>query len=77
MQQGNTRNHQGAGQNLLFGDGHVEFVQNPFAGAQRDHVYTNAVPIASGMPTPTSQKPPVGADAIPGWAGDSVLLPQW
>jgi hypothetical protein len=59
--------------NVLFGDGHVEFVQNPFVGVQRDHIYTSSP--AAG--TPTSRKAPVGVDAIPGWDGDSVLLAQW
>ena len=73
MAKANSRNHQGAGMNVLFGDGHVEFVQNPFVGTQRDHIYTNS----SAAGVPTSQKAPVGVDAIPGWEGDSVLLPQW
>jgi prepilin-type processing-associated H-X9-DG protein len=73
MAKANSRNHQGAGMNVLFGDGHVEFVQNPFCGVQRDHIYTNS-PDAG---TRTSQRAPVGVDAIPGWDGDSVLLPQW
>jgi prepilin-type N-terminal cleavage/methylation domain-containing protein/prepilin-type processing-associated H-X9-DG protein len=71
MKKANSPNHLGEGQNVLFGDGHVEFVQNPFCGTQRDHIYTNAP--AAGVTT--SRKLPVGPDAIPGWYGDSVLLP--
>jgi prepilin-type processing-associated H-X9-DG protein len=39
MRQANSRNHDGDGQNVLFGDGHVEFVSNPFVGVQRDMIY--------------------------------------
>jgi len=41
MKLANSNNHDGDGQNVLFGDGHVEFVQNPFVGVQRDNVYAN------------------------------------
>ena len=37
---GNSNNHDKDGQNVLFGDGHVDFVQNPFVGVQRDNIYT-------------------------------------
>ena len=70
MARANSPNHQGAGQNVLYGDGHVEFQQNPFCGTKRDHIYTVAGN-ANGVPTPTS-KTVVGS---PSWAGDSVLLP--
>jgi prepilin-type N-terminal cleavage/methylation domain-containing protein/prepilin-type processing-associated H-X9-DG protein len=77
MQKSNSQNHQGAGENLLFGDGHVEFVQNPFAGTQRDDVYTNAG--AAGPNQPTSKADPAkgGAGNVPNWSGDSVLIPAY
>jgi prepilin-type N-terminal cleavage/methylation domain-containing protein len=78
MQKANSQNHQGAGQSVLFGDGHVDFVQNPFCGTQRDHIYTRAAfNEQTGVATTTSARPPVGFDAMPTWAGDSVLLPAW
>jgi prepilin-type N-terminal cleavage/methylation domain-containing protein len=78
MQKANSRNHQGAGQSVLFGDGHVDFVQNPFCGTQRDHIYTRAaINELTGVPGTTSARPPAGTDAMPAWAGDSVLLPAW
>jgi prepilin-type N-terminal cleavage/methylation domain-containing protein/prepilin-type processing-associated H-X9-DG protein len=70
MMRVNSPNHQGAGQNVLYGDGHVEFQQNAFCGTKRDHIYTVAGN-ANGEPTTTS-KTVVGS---PSWAGDSVLLP--
>jgi prepilin-type processing-associated H-X9-DG protein len=41
MKFANSNNHDGDGQNVLFADGHVEFLQNPFVGIQRDHIYAN------------------------------------
>jgi len=40
MKQGNSNNHDEDGQNVLYGDGHVEWQQNPFCGPQRDNIYT-------------------------------------
>ena len=39
MKQGNSNNHDEDGQNVLYGDGHVEFQSNPFCGVQRDNIY--------------------------------------
>jgi prepilin-type processing-associated H-X9-DG protein len=71
MKRANSRNHAAAGQNVLYGDGHVNFETNPFCGTKRDNVYTNA----SNDTVTTSKLPPTGAGAMPGWPGDSVLLP--
>ena len=38
--QGNSNNHDKDGQNVLYGDGHVEFQQNPFVGVQRDNIFS-------------------------------------
>ncbi len=35
----NSRNHDGDGQNLMFGDGHVDFVTDPFQGPSNDNVF--------------------------------------
>jgi prepilin-type processing-associated H-X9-DG protein len=49
MQAGNSNNHQNEGQNVLYGDGHVDFNQSPFCGPLRsmgtnmtwnDNIYT-------------------------------------
>ncbi|HSV14035.1 MAG TPA: prepilin-type N-terminal cleavage/methylation domain-containing protein, partial [Tepidisphaeraceae bacterium] len=37
---GNSANHEQDGQNVLYGDGHVEFQNNPFCGTQRDNIFT-------------------------------------
>jgi prepilin-type N-terminal cleavage/methylation domain-containing protein/prepilin-type processing-associated H-X9-DG protein len=76
MQKANTPNHQGAGENILYGDGHVEFQQNPFCGTKRDCIYTVAGGTALAPTTTNNQSPAgTGGNAQPLWAGDSVLIP--
>jgi len=76
MQGANSTNHAGAGQNVLFGDGHVEFDQNPFVGVQRDNIFTcYATPAAAGTMGGTAL---TGTSALlngPGDGNDSILLP--
>ncbi len=69
MKLANTNNHDGDGQNVLFGDGHVEFLQNPFVGVQRDNIYTRALGV--GQQSDTWAKTMVGSRD----ANDSVLMP--
>jgi len=38
----NSNNHGKDGQNVLYGDGHVEFQNNAFVGVNRDNIYTSA-----------------------------------
>jgi prepilin-type N-terminal cleavage/methylation domain-containing protein/prepilin-type processing-associated H-X9-DG protein len=74
MQSANSTNHSGAGQNVLFGDGHVEFDQNPFVGVQRDNIFTcygTTGPPANGGPSTAS---PAIVNS-PGDGNDSILLP--
>jgi prepilin-type N-terminal cleavage/methylation domain-containing protein/prepilin-type processing-associated H-X9-DG protein len=42
MKQANSNNHDEDGQNILFGDGHVEFASNPFMGVNKDNIYTRS-----------------------------------
>ncbi|MDQ3440325.1 MAG: DUF1559 domain-containing protein [Planctomycetota bacterium] len=70
MRDGNSYNHDREGQNILYGDGHVEFLQNPFVGVQRDNVYTFG---KSGNDVPDK-----GGDGFVGspiGPNDSILLP--
>jgi len=71
MQKANSRNHQGQGQNVLYGDGHAEFQQNPFCGSKRDNIYTVSGSTDGSI---TTSRKVIGS---PTWAGDSVLLPAW
>ncbi|MEZ0267877.1 MAG: type II secretion system protein [Phycisphaerae bacterium] len=73
MQKANSVNHQGQGQSVLFGDGHVEWAQTPFVGMNKDNIYTSvAAPAAGATPAQTSGT----AGGTPGWRGDSVILPS-
>ena len=69
VRKGNSANHKGAGQNVLYVDGRVSFEATPFCGKNRDHIYTVAGS-ADGR-TPTS------ATIVGSPAGllDSVMLP--
>ncbi len=70
MREGNSNNHGQDGQNVLYGDGHVEFQNNPFCGVDEDNIYTR------GGPTWLTTAPP-NQDLIasPYTANDAVLLP--
>jgi prepilin-type N-terminal cleavage/methylation domain-containing protein/prepilin-type processing-associated H-X9-DG protein len=73
----NSTNHSGAGQNVLFGDGHVEFDQNPFVGVQRDNIFT-CYASATAASTKLGDTDQTGALAVvnsPGDGNDSILLP--
>jgi prepilin-type processing-associated H-X9-DG protein len=71
---GNSPNHGGDGQNVLYADGHAEYVRTPFAGGAgrqgnnvRDNIFTY------GEATATSGG--VGITGSPVDSQDSVLLP--
>ena len=70
----NSPNHEGDGQDVLFADGHVEFIDSPYGGSSqrgsdlpRDNIYT------SGLSS--SQFAGEKIHASPVDAFDSVLLP--
>jgi len=67
MRYGNSNNHGKDGQNVLFGDGHVEFDNNPFVGTDRDNIYTRGGPTWGASTQDLVNSPYV--------ANDSVLLP--
>jgi prepilin-type processing-associated H-X9-DG protein len=71
MRHGNSFNHNQEGQNILFGDGHVEFDQNPFVGVLRDNIYTFEAPEQPG----NNKSESAGIIGAPVSAEDSVLLP--
>jgi len=70
MRKGNSANHEFAGQNILYGDGHVAWESGPFVGVNRDNVFTFG---DSG-----GEVKDKGGDGIIGAAvgpNDSILLP--
>jgi prepilin-type processing-associated H-X9-DG protein len=67
----NSRNHGNDGQNVLFGDGHVEFTDTAFCGSEKDYIYAPAV-TGDGLKPPYK---PAAPSTQPTFANDSVLLP--
>jgi prepilin-type N-terminal cleavage/methylation domain-containing protein len=67
MKQANSNNHDEDGENVLYGDGHVEFQTNPFCGIQRDMIFARRS-AATGYVS-------IAVLASPYDANDSVLLP--
>ncbi|HEX8524234.1 MAG TPA: prepilin-type N-terminal cleavage/methylation domain-containing protein [Tepidisphaeraceae bacterium] len=70
MKQANSNNHDEDGQNVLYGDGHVEWQQNPFVGANRDNIFVAAADTAG-----KAQTGPAALLGSPYDANDSILVP--
>jgi prepilin-type N-terminal cleavage/methylation domain-containing protein/prepilin-type processing-associated H-X9-DG protein len=73
MKQGNSNNHDEDGQNVLYGDGHVEFTQNPFCGVARDMIFGRKTASTGTSSTWTTGG---GTACSPYNADDSVLCPD-
>jgi prepilin-type N-terminal cleavage/methylation domain-containing protein/prepilin-type processing-associated H-X9-DG protein len=76
MKFGNSANHDRDGQNILYGDGHVSFENNPFVGVNRDNIFTtsDATGLGDGK-TNTSALLTFSTLSSPCDGNDSVLLP--
>jgi prepilin-type N-terminal cleavage/methylation domain-containing protein/prepilin-type processing-associated H-X9-DG protein len=74
MRIGNSANHGQDGQNVLYGDGHVDFQNNPYCGSQRDNIFTSR---SSGLTNPFTSGGVTGAGTVnaPYDSADSILLP--
>ena len=72
LQEGNSRNHDHEGQNVLFVDGHVEWNITPFCGYWKDCIYT-----VSGSTQPRDDVKRTSDTIVgsPAHRYDSVLLP--
>ena len=68
----NSRNHNGEGQNVLYGDGHVDWSATPFCGMKQDNIYT-----VSGSTDGSNPKGSGIEGTSPKWAGDSVIIPKY
>jgi len=68
MKLGNATNHDRDGQNVLFGDGHLEFLTQSFVGIKNDNIYT----VSDDPATAHTSKVIAGS---PSGVEDSVLLP--
>jgi prepilin-type N-terminal cleavage/methylation domain-containing protein/prepilin-type processing-associated H-X9-DG protein len=80
MVQANSNNHKNDGQNVLYGDGHVEFQSSPYCGSYRDdegirdQIFT-ADPAAGVVSNKQHDGGTIGNNALPQDDKDSVLLP--
>jgi prepilin-type N-terminal cleavage/methylation domain-containing protein/prepilin-type processing-associated H-X9-DG protein len=70
MKFGNSNNHDKDGQNVLYGDGHVEFQSNPFCGVQRDNIFARRNS-STGFQSASGDTAAAGSYD----ANDNVLLP--
>jgi prepilin-type N-terminal cleavage/methylation domain-containing protein len=74
----NSKNHNGAGQQVLYGDGHVEWTTTPLAG-QIVQGFKDNIWVRSGNSATVGSQTAAAADAFKGPATfhDSVLLPTF
>ena len=72
--QGNSKNHDQDGQNVLYADGHAEFQQTSLCGANNDCIYTVGSTATTTNGLSASAGNPTGSSCDPVTATDSVLL---
>jgi prepilin-type N-terminal cleavage/methylation domain-containing protein/prepilin-type processing-associated H-X9-DG protein len=72
----NSPNHQKQGQNVLYGDGHVDFSQTPFCGVNLDNIYGPSIGSSGAAPN-VVWKPQAASplDGSPAHRDDSALVP--
>jgi prepilin-type processing-associated H-X9-DG protein len=71
----NSLNHERDGQNVLYGDGHVEFQTSPFAGVGRDNIFTRKRTMPAGEGDVDLLSDAVIPFGSPLNKDDSILLP--
>lgn len=73
----NSRNHGQAGQNVLFGDMHVEWRETPYCGVDADNIYTAQAfdPLSRGEARVPNVRGYIGRDVAPASPTDSYLVP--
>lgn len=74
----NSPNHGGEGQNVLYPDGHADFVTTPLAGVEHDNIYTRWSDATGGTPNDWTPRihgtPPTGIET-PWGNTDSFIYP--
>jgi len=71
---GNSNNHAKSGQNVLYGDGHVDWRSDPFCGRGQDNIYARQITSVAGGGTGNASDP-THPFSSPLTADDNVLLP--
>jgi len=69
---GNSNNHAKSGQNILFGDGHVDWARDCFAGRAGDNIFARKL---GGPPNPANPSDLSHPYSSPYDLDDNVLLP--
>ncbi len=75
MRTGNSANHGQDGQNVLYGDGHVDFQNNPYCGSQRDNIFTSRSSTSATNPFTSGGIVGINLATYPYDSADSILLP--
>jgi hypothetical protein len=81
LSKGNSRNHDRAGQNVLYVTGEVRFQNTPYCGFgegwKRDNIYSAyaATPLPAGSQPSPEAHGVVGKNIGPAWENDSYLVP--
>lgn len=72
----NSRNHGNDGQNVLFVDGHAEFVRKPIVGVANDNIYTAQTALNNPVKVMLGQMSGDSANGLgPSTNTDSVIIP--
>ena len=71
----NSQNHNFEGQNILFVDGHVDFVRKPIAGVHNDNIFTAASDYIDQTETMVGQVGTTSLKLVPLTQTDSYLVP--
>jgi prepilin-type processing-associated H-X9-DG protein len=72
----NSKNHRGAGENVLFADGHVAWESTPYCGVAGDSIYTALAPEPLKGEHPAAMAPGyLGRGVGPAYSDDSYLVP--
>lgn len=69
----NSGNHRDAGQNVSFGDAHVEWFTNPYVGCAGDNIFTQGT--NPGSPITTGGQIPNGGISSGSYPYDTVMTP--
>jgi hypothetical protein len=69
----NSLNHNRAGQNVLYGDGHIEWQTTVFCGTQHDNIFTAGGPEIKSDPAEVRKTAKIATSPVDSL--DSILLP--
>lgn len=74
----NSRNHAGAGQSVLYADGHVDFQRTVYCGYGNDNIYTalSRTPLTGETKPSATATGFAGPSIGPSWQADSYLAPM-